>query len=89
MTSPSRPTSMTDFPLPDRQLRAGSGANFNKKEKQMDKIKIEREALVMSDTERKRLVHILQYVRHRLTQHPECGIKEEVTFVDYMIGSLK
>lgn len=55
----------------------------------MDKIKIEREALVMSDSERKRLVHILQYVRHRLTKHPECGIKEDVTFVDYMIGSLR
>jgi hypothetical protein len=57
----------------------------------MDKVKIEREAIILDEAENKQLLECLQYCRHRLTAHPRCGLTNgvPVRFVDYMITNLQ
>jgi hypothetical protein len=57
----------------------------------MEKIKIEREALVLDADERNKLRECLRYCSHRLNFHPECGIHNVIKpeFVDYMIKNLE
>lgn len=54
----------------------------------MDKLKIEREAIIFSEQEKGRLINCLKYVRHRLTEH-KSGFVEDVKFVDYIIKNLE
>lgn len=53
----------------------------------MEKIKIEKEAIVLDETERKKLKHCLNYCYHRLMEHEHTGLTKtgvDEVFVDYM-----
>ena len=56
----------------------------------MDKIRVEREAIVLDSKEKQLLRECLVYCRHRLNKHPEAGLQRCVSkrFVDYMIEVL-
>ena len=56
----------------------------------MDKIKIEKEALVLDTKEKENLVSVLKYFKHRATQHQYSGAGSLNLdkFVDYMIANL-
>jgi hypothetical protein len=58
----------------------------------MEKIKIEREAIVLDADEKVKLMGCLQYCKHRLINHPESGIHRflcDIKFVDYVIKKLE
>ena len=57
----------------------------------MEKIKIEKEAIVLDEIEKSKLIALLKYCRHRLINHSNSGIQEcgvENSFVDYLLKNL-
>jgi hypothetical protein len=58
----------------------------------MEKIKIEREAIVLDAEEKKRLIILLQYCRHRILDHAdETGLHQHKwaeSFTEYMLKIL-
>jgi len=56
----------------------------------MDKIIVEREAIVLDTSEKRQLAQCLKYCRHRYNEHPNSGIHYCVSlkFITYMLEAL-
>lgn len=57
----------------------------------MDKITLQKQALVFDGTEKRKLIALLKYCKHRFQYHPDCGINAcgaDVKFVDYLLDNL-
>jgi hypothetical protein len=55
----------------------------------MEIIEVSRKALVLDSSEIEKMDQAYQYLRHRLLKHPECGLKLDIKYVDYVIAKLK
>jgi len=57
----------------------------------MEKIKIEKEAIVLDKEESRKLIECLNYCYHRLTKHKDTGLAKigiDKDFVEYMRKNL-
>jgi len=57
----------------------------------MDKIKIQKEAIVLDNKEREKLIILLQYCKHRLKKHDATGLHKigiTLDFVEYLLNNL-
>ena len=57
----------------------------------MEKIKIEREAILLDKDELDKLYQCLKYCKHRLVEHSESGLEKAgvpVKFIDYLLKVL-
>ena len=57
----------------------------------METIEIKKKALVLDKAEIEGLIECLKYCRHRLTEHPTCGLRKvtDWDFVAYSIRKLE
>lgn len=57
----------------------------------MEIVKIEREALILDTKEKEKLLQLIKYCRHRVSEHCGTGISGSAklaNFIDYMIKNL-
>ena len=62
-----------------------------KKGDDMEKRTVEITSYVFDKVEKGRLIAILQYAKHRLNCHPNCGLERariSIEFVDYLLREL-